>query len=480
MYQAFSLPKMAYKYRAVAIQHFRNVHHWRTAAPDISLDEYVARRRAVLSSMPPNSMALFPAAPTVNMTEDVPYLYHPSTDLLYLTGCLEPGALLMLDTTEQARRSDVRCGLGQSLLFVRPKDPRHEQWEGPMHGTGEETRDLFGVDAVHANHSLPHLISERIELDQSRSSLRHFFFNPHFNGDVTAFISQLQGRKGNYLASVWSRGIAAKKLVCQARLVKSPSEIALLRIAASYMSNAFNNAMAFTVTKNEKGLDTGIHERQIEAILEYSCKMQGANRMSFPCVVASGKNGTVLHYMANSDKAKDGDFVMVDAGCQYKGYCSDVSRSWPVNGRFSSAQRLMYELILDVQFKCIEMARVGNCFRGERCTLNSIHSFAVEQLTAGLMDLGFMKGLTLEEAVSSRAYSNWFDHSIGHYLGMDVHDTHSVSKDLPLVAGMCITIEPGLYVRHDDESAPREFRGIGMRVEVSHFRQIFHSLDNYF
>lgn len=428
----------------------------------------------MLSSMPKDSVALYPAAPALFMTEDVPYLYHPSTDLMYLTGCTEPATLLMLDTTEGARRRDKQNNLGQSHLFLRSKDPRIEQWDGPMLGTGHDTRELFGVDAVHANHWLPSAISERMEQQEPDLPLQRFYFDVSKNPMYTELVSRVQSPKGTSLASIWLRNWSPKKFVCQSRIIKSPAESVLLRMAASCMSKAFNDAMAMTILRGDECVPSSagkIPERHIEATLEYSCKMHGASRMSFPSVVAGGLNTAVLHYMANNCQAESGDLVMVDAGCEYSGYCSDVSRSWPVSGKFSDPQRLLYELVLDVQLSCIDMAREGYLHRGEKCSLNVIHYFAAERLTEGLKDLGFMKGMSLENALDTRAYSKWFDHSIGHYLGMDVHDTHSVSKDIPLTAGMCVTIEPGVYIRHDDETAPAEFRGIGLRIEVSQCRR---------
>jgi Xaa-Pro aminopeptidase len=424
--------------------------------------EYADRRHAVLSRMESGSVALFPSAMPLNMSEDVPYLYHQNTDISYLCGCQEPGAVLVLDSTQV----DAMKSQEQALLFLRPRDFERECWDGPMLGVSSATRHLFGVDAVYPDYELRNVLADRL----AKSSCHQVYMDPAVNTNMsTGLMDGLSTTAQSQMLSKWSRSILPKSFVSHSRLIKSPAERSLLQQAASIMASAMNDGMAFSILRNDADAESqppSLPERHIEARLEYSCKVLGASRMAFPSVVASGRNGTTLHYMANCGLALDGDLVMVDAGCQYEGYCSDISRTWPVGGKFSSPQRELYELVLDVQLRCIDLSRVA-LYGGSPISLNVIHSVAAEELTRGLKELGFMNGLTVEEALATGSYSKWFNHAIGHYLGMDVHDTHAISKSKPLQAGMCITIEPGLYVRVDDESAPEQFRGIGIRIEVS-------------
>jgi Xaa-Pro aminopeptidase len=427
--------------------------------------EYADRRDAVLSEMRGNCIALFPSAMPAHMSEDVPYLYHQNTDLLYLCGCMEPGSVLMLDTTDA--KSGASPGQGQSVLFLRPRDLERESWDGPMLGVSDKTRTLFGVDAVFPDNELPKIVAQRM----TASNCHEIYLDPAINSSVSSSLLQTVSNSTDVrLLSKWSRSIVPKSLVNSSRLIKSPAEQDRLRKAGNIISMAMNDAMAFSVLCDEANSTPSeapsLPERHIEAMIEYSSKVRGATRMAFPSVVASGNNGTTLHYMTNNARALSGDLVMVDAGCQFQNYCSDVSRTWPVGGRFSTAQRSLYELILDVQLRCIDLSRVGQ-YRGEHISLNTIHMVAAEELSRGLVELGFLKGKTVEQVLEGGSYSRWFNHAIGHYLGMDVHDTHAVSKSIPLQDGMCITIEPGLYVRADDEMAPPEFRGIGIRIEVS-------------
>lgn len=430
----------------------------------ISAEEYVRRRTAALSALERGSIAIFPSSEVKFMTEDVPYLYHSDTDLAYLTGCEEIGAVLVLDNTAGSRPGvDSECG--KSVLFLPAVDKEREQWDGPMLGAGSDVRDRFAVDEVAEDVELPVFLSKRM----AEGHVKKVYFDPSTSKKASQLVAKLDSTAQTTFLQRWSKGVHPKMFVRQSRLRKSESEVALLREACRMMAVSFNEAMSATVlwsSADSHEAPSILPEREIEATLEYSCKMLGAERMAFPCVVASGPNGTILHYMKNSRNAKEGDLVMVDAGCQLHGYCSDISRTWPISGRFTRPQRDLYELVLDVQKQCIDHSRVG-LLNGKRTSMNALHSYASKQLADGLLQLGFMRGLSLAEAHESGAYATWFNHSIGHYLGMDVHDTHSLSKDLPLQPGMCITIEPGLYVQSNDETAPPEYRGIGIRIEVS-------------
>lgn len=415
--------------------------------PGISRIEYQDRRARVAKDLPNNSVTIFPSNPQKYMTEDVPYLYHHNTDLMYMCGITEPGSLLLAERFDD----DVRY-----ILFVERRDESRELWDGPSCGTGDEVRAYFGVDQIRATPELQEYICFVLPKMQS------FHYEPSINPSITSVLQRLAPDEQKSLVAKWSIDKTPKSYINKQRLIKSDAELELMRKASKVISSALMDAMAKTKVDVKK---SSIEERFIEATIEYNCKARGPFRMAFPSVVASGSNSTVLHYMNNNSTAQSGDFVMVDAGCEVHGYCSDVSRSWPISGSFSAPQRDLYELVLDVQKACIAAAREGSSTEGNAVSLDGIHLLAVRRLTDGLMQLGFMKGHTLESAVATGEYSRYFPHAIGHYLGMDVHDTHNAPKSIPLKENMVITIEPGLYCRADDISAPVHYRGIGMRIE---------------
>lgn len=416
--------------------------------PAIPREEFISRRRKLAALLPPNSLSIFPSNPQLYMTEDVPYLYHHNTDLLYISGVAEPSACLI------AYRPVDALGT-QYTLFVTNRDPSKELWDGPSCGPSDDIREYFAVNDVQPTTSLPSFITDHLPM------LDSFHFDSSINPQLITLLSQLDIPQRQMLTSCWRQGTPPKTFLLPLRLQKSSTEIALLRQGASVIAHALNDAMAaYRATENSH-----VSERAIDAVIEYECKRRGATRMAFPSVVASGTNATILHYMRNDSRAVSGDFVMVDAGCQVHGYCSDVSRSWPLSGKFSSPQRDLYHLVLETQQRCIEISREDCIVDGNVVSMDHLHLISTRILTDGLLQLGFLKGHSLESALATGAYSTYFPHSIGHYLGMDVHDTHRLSKSLPLRQNMVITIEPGLYCRLDDEKAPEAFRGIGMRVE---------------
>lgn len=371
-----------------------------------SIEEYAARRRAVLEQMPSHSVAIFPSAPQQFMSEDVPHLFHQNTDLMYLSGCDEPGAILVLDTTPPAAGAEAVRG-GRAVLFLEPVSAERERWDGPMLGVSDATRDALGVDGVAAVSKLPALLGERLlkRAADGGPACQRVFYDPAVNEDVTGLVRSLPSPESQErFASLWSRDTLPKHFVSRPRLIKSLAEAEVLRRACSAICGGLNDAMAHCGVAVDRPRQSSVGERAIEAHIEFGAKMRGASRMAFPSVVASGANGTVLHYMKNSGRATGGDFVMVDAGCIVDGACSDVSRSWPVNGKFSPPQRDFYDLVLDVQLRCIDMAREGAMYRNRLVTMNILHAFASRALTEGLMSLGFMKDMSVDEALATGAY----------------------------------------------------------------------------
>lgn len=416
--------------------------------PGISRAEYVDRRRRLAEHIPPRSLSIFPSNPTRYMSEDVPYLYHHNTDLMYVCGITEPGSLLL---AEKADGPQVHY-----TLYVDPRDPERELWDGPLCGTGDEVAAYFGVDRVRSKEHLHnHIVRALPDFDT-------FHMDHTINPSISAFWTKLDPSAQRHLQSKWKRSPSPKSFVMPLRLIKTQSELHLMRQASRIMSEALNETMA------QAGLSARtntVHEKYIEALIEFGCKKRGSPRLAFPSVVASGTNGTILHYMSNNRPAQQGDFVMVDAGCEVHGYCSDISRSWPVSGRFTGPQKDLYQLALSAQKKCIAGASEDAMFGTEPVSMDNMHGLCVHELTDGLLQLGFMKGHSLQSAVATGEYAKYYPHATGHYLGMDVHDTHQVPKSLKLQRDMVVTVEPGIYCPVDDPSVPPAFRGLGMRIE---------------
>lgn len=417
--------------------------------PGISREEYKLRRKRFRDSLPDHSVTIVPSSTRKYMSLDVPYPYHADNDLFYLTGLMERGSVFVL---EKGLEVDGHC---VEKLFIKQKDESKEVWEGPSCGVEDDVRDYFAVDYVGDVGALS------VEMQASLESAKTILYDPSLRSDINSQLMSVREEVRRLLPTKIAK-LAPHLHLQQQRIIKSDAELTLMRRTCSIMAKSLNEAMASTSTK---GISHAVAERHIEATIEYEAKMRGASKMAFPCVVASGKNGSVLHYMANDNVAKDGDMVMVDAGCQFYGYSSDVSRSWPVSGRFSPGQRALYELVLDVQERAIELATAKSTYKAKQMTMDVLHSFTVDELTQGLIDLGLIKNVTLQEAVERNLYFKYYPHAAGHYLGMDVHDTHDISKDVPLKPGMIVTIEPGLYVKSDDYQAPERFRGIGIRIE---------------
>lgn len=416
--------------------------------PGISRAEYLHRRHRLAQALPQRSISIFPSNPVRYMSEDVPYLYHHNTDLMYVCGITEPGSMLM---AEKGSGTDV-----QYTLFVNPRNEERELWDGPLCGTSDEVRAYFGVDHVCSSEHLHSYITDALP------SIDSFHFDQVINPYISAFWRKLDPTTQAQLCAKWKGAASPKSFLLAMRLIKSQAELELMRAAARIMAEALNETMEHA--KLSRHTDS-IEEKYIEAWIEFCCKKRGSPRLAFPSVVASGTNGTILHYMSNNRTAHIGDFVMVDAGCEVHGYCSDVSRSWPVSGRFSGAQRDLYQLVLSVQKKCLSLASEDAELGNEAMSLDSMHQLGVRDLTDGLLQLGFMKGHSLESAIATGAYVRYFPHATGHYLGMDVHDTHYLPKSLRLRRCMVVTVEPGVYCPVSDTSVPPAFRGLGMRIE---------------
>ncbi|MQL88229.1 hypothetical protein Taro_020789 [Colocasia esculenta] len=386
--------------------------------PGITESEYASRRKRLLEALPDNGIAIIASAPVKMMTDVVPYPFRQDADYLYLTGCLQPGGIAILS------KDSGFC------MFMPEPDPHDVVWQGEIAGV-EAALDIFKADRAFPMHKMNEILWGMI----GRAS--RLFHNvktalPAYT-EMEAFRIAMQN--GN-----------VKDLSCythEFRWIKSPSEIKLMRQSAAIACQSLLQTMLFSRTFPE--------ESKLSAKVEYECKMRGSQRMAFNPVVGGGKNGSVIHYSRNDQNIREGDLVLMDVGCEFHGYLSDLTRTWPPCGTFSSVQEALYDLILETNKECVKLCRPG-------VSIQQIHNSSVRMLCKGLKELGILKDDT------GHSYHQLNPTSIGHYLGMDVHDCSIVSNSRPLQPGVVITIEPGVYIPLSAD-VPERYRGIGIRIE---------------
>ena len=398
-----------------------------------------ARRRAQFVEKMGDAVAVFPSAPQTIRTNDSHYQYRQDTDLHYLTGFDEPESVLVLAPNHATTRT---------VLFVRPKDKEREIWDGARSGVEGAVRD-FGVDAAYPIGELDARLPEL--LDSAGTLYYAFDRDDAFNRRIVDALKRYRmsrRRTDDGPLTVIDPGT----LVHEMRAIKSPADVEGMRRAVGVSSEGHTAAMRYA--------RPGMHEYEIQAIVEYVFTSRGAQYPAYPSIVASGSNATVLHYIANRRRVGDDDLVLIDAGAEVDFYCGDVTRTWPMSGKFTAAQRAVYEVVLAAQERCIEMCRPGVAFNED------VNQAAIKVIAEGLIDLGLLPG-TLEQALETESYRRFYMHRIGHFLGMDTHDVGTMRAEKrwrPLAPGMVVTIEPGVYVP-DEEDIDRRFRGIGIRIE---------------
>ena len=394
-------------------------------------------RRAKLAAAMRGGVAVVPTAPERTRTRDSHYPYRFDSYFYYLTGFREPDAVLVILAGENAR----------SILFCRDRDPEREIWDGFRYGP-ERARAAFGVDEAHPIGDLdklaPDFLADRGAVHTPLGA------DPAWDVRITGWINQVRARART--------GVAAPselKDVCatldEMRLIKGPEEIALMRRAAKITAGAHRRAM--------RAARPGRVEHEIEAELLHEFRLHGAQGPAYPPIVAGGERACVLHYVENDGALKDGELLLIDAGCELHGYAADLTRTFPVNGKFSAEQREIYQLVLAAQAAAIAAVKPGNLWEAP-------HRAAVKVLTQGLIDLKLIKE-GLEQAIETETYRKFYMHRTGHWLGLDVHDVGDYKRGgewRALVPGMVLTVEPGCYIR-GGEDVPARFRGIGVRIE---------------
>jgi len=382
-------------------------------------------------------VAILPTAPERLRNRDSDYLYRFDSYFYYLTGFTEPEAVLVLVAGPEPK----------SILFCRDKNVERELWEGFRFGP-EAASERYGFDEAHSYAKLDELIPKLLA---DQPSLHYMpGADAAWDARVMSWLNQVraQSRAGiTAPAQIQDLRLALDEM----RLTKDAAEIATMRGAAAISDGAHRRAMRAT--------RPGMHEYEIEAELLYEFRRRGAQYPAYWPIVAGGASACVLHYRDNNAALREGELLLVDAGCELDGYASDITRTWPVTGKFSAPQRAIYELVLAAQAAAIAKVSPGNHW-------NEPHDAAVATLARGFIDLGLCKG-TLTEVLEKEDYKRFYMHRTGHWLGLDVHDVgeyKNAGEWRDLRPGMVLTVEPGCYIR-PDESVPREFWNIGVRIE---------------
>lgn len=386
-----------------------------------------------------DGVAIFFAAPEATYSHDVQYVYRQNSDLHYLTGFLEPGTVLILAPGHDHPYT----------LFVRPRDLEKEIWNGFRQGT-EGARRNFGANMAYPLEQLSEILPQY--LADRKNLYYRFGSDPDNDRQVFAALNSVRGKIRQGIRSpqhLHDPGLILNEM----RLFKQPYEIEQMRRACQISAAAHVQLM--------QQVKAGMYEYEAEAIVEHHFRKHNA-RMGYPAIVGGGLNATILHYIENNRQLQDGDLLLVDAGAEYEYYNADITRSFPINGKFSPAQRAVYDVVLAAQKACVEMIQPGIRFL-------DIHHKAVEIMTEGLIDLGLLEGQR-DALIANKAYEKFFMHKTGHWLGSDVHDmgdyldAEGLSRKLE--TGMVTTVEPGLYVGpHLSAEVPREFQHIGIRIE---------------
>jgi Xaa-Pro aminopeptidase len=397
------------------------------------------QRRARLAERIGTGIAILPAAIERLRNADTVYEFRQDSDFYYLTGFDEPDAVLIVAPQRTAERV---------ILFLRPRDRSKEIWDGKRLGV-EAAVDALGVDAAHAIEELDEKLPELLV---GHETLYYAI------GRDEAFDRRILGALDRARYQVRRGGKAPLQIVepgailHEMRLHKDAGEIETMRRAAAITSLGHIAAMQAT--------RPGKHEYELEAVLEYTYHLHGAQALAYPSIVAGGDNATILHYNTNRDVLHDGTLVLVDSAAELDYYASDVTRTWPVSGRFSPEQRAVYEIVLRAQKAAIEEVRPGKPF-------DAYHKTALRVLCEGLIDLGILQG-SVDDALEHETYKDFYMHRTGHYIGLDVHDVgRYLAEDdssRVLEPGMVMTVEPGLYF-HRDVACDERFKGIGVRIE---------------
>jgi Xaa-Pro aminopeptidase len=404
----------------------------------IKQKEYERRRRQLMRMAGEDSIIILQAAPAKARNNDVFYPYRQDSDFLYLTGFREPQAVLVMIPEDKG---------GRCILFCRERDPEREMWDGRMVGLDAAVAE-YGMDEAHDITQLDSLLRELLH---DRDRIYHDLGrDPRFDRKLIGWLNEFRDEtRKTYHAPEEIH--ALDHMLHDMRVYKGREEISAMRRASRVAIEAHEGAM--------RACRPGMNEAEIHAGLLHTFTRHGCEP-SYQPIVGGGHNACVLHYIANRDELRAGDLLLIDAGAEYDGYASDITRTFPVNGKFSAEQRALYDVVLRAQGAAIEAARAGRQWQ-------DVHDAAVRTAAEGMLDLGILSG-ALDEVLEAGSFKSYYVHNTGHWLGLDVHDVGEYTIDghsRELEPGMVMTIEPGIYIRPDETSVEERWRGLGIRIE---------------
>ncbi|MEA3370864.1 MAG: aminopeptidase P N-terminal domain-containing protein [Campylobacterota bacterium] len=395
----------------------------------IKEQEYKKRRDKLASKLAKNSIAVLFSANYKNRSSDTDFPFRQNSNYYYMSGFLEDkSCLVFVKGIKEVK----------TILFVHKKDKTQELWNGERVGV-EAAKKRFSVDEVYLYNEFSTKLKEYV------NGKKTLYYD--FNLDYSKV--KILKRHSSVIDSFKNIATSIQKM----RLIKSDSEIALIKKAISITKDAHHRAM-----RKSSSLE---YEYQLQAEIEYEFKRHGAYSDAYTSIVACANAANTLHYIKNDRELVKGELILIDAGCEYKYYASDITRSIPVSGRYTEAQKELYNMVLDVQLKIIKMIKPG-------VKRSDLQKKAVKLLSRGMIELGILKA-SLKKAINKELYKKYYPHGIGHWMGIDVHDEapykYSDGKEIPLKKGMVLTIEPGIYIDENDKEVPKKFRGIGIRIE---------------
>ncbi len=405
----------------------------------ITNKEYAARRKELMAIMHPNSIAILCAAPEKIRSRDTHYPYKQNVNLSYLCGFPEPQSVLVLIPGREQ---------GEMVLFCRDKDPLRETWDGYRQGpegavANFDADDAFPISDI--DDILPNLIEGKDRLYYAIGK------DQEFDRQLMEWINQVRSQRGNG-ALPPGEFVDLDHFVNEMRLIKTSEEIKIMRKAAKISADAHCRAMQ--VTRPD------MFEYQLQAEIEHEFMTRGAVGAAYSSIVGGGKNGCILHYVENKDVLSDGDLVLIDAGCEFQNYAADITRTFPVNGKFSKEQAAVYDIVLQAQANAIEVIGPG-------IEYNKTNEATIRTITQGLVDLGILQG-DVDELIASEAHREFYMHGAGHWLGMDVHDVGDYKIEgqwRVYEPGMVVTIEPGIYIAPGNPNVDKKWHGIAVRIE---------------
>ncbi len=406
-------------------------------APNGKAELFAERRTHFMESIA-GTIAILPSAPVAIRSADVEFIYRQDNDFYYLTGFAEPESIALFAPSESEA----------FVLFVRPRDKERETWTGRRAGVEGAMAD-YGADKAYVIDEFQRVAAHYLE------KAERIYYPLGVNERIDARMLEMVKSAAAMRPRVGSGPNALldpREILHEARLHKHPEELETMRRAIAISAAAHAAAM-----RNARG---GMMEWEIEALVDYNFRKRGATGPSYPSIIASGPNAATLHYIHNDREMRTGELLLIDAGCEYDFYASDVTRTFPVGARFSVLQRDLYQIVLAAQLKAIETIRPGVKF-------DEPHEAALRVLIEGMCNVGLLTGPP-DEAIKSGSYRRYYMHRTSHWLGMDVHDVGLYrvgGESRTLEPGMVLTAEPGIYIAPDDDEAPQEFRGIGIRIE---------------